>query len=318
MSDSNQSDSTNKTIPVPLAMPKEPVKTKNGKITLSDLSILKSGKYLVFDVEWTTGTQIVYEISWMTMKDDQVIEKCCPDLVITQKQETFLTKLTHDEEQQLVTNKLKVKDQLLRAIENCETLISHNLSADLSMLERNDYINIQNIINQGKNFFCTMFGTKTLVGANNKYGEIKNPSLKDLYKYLFGNEIPNESELHNAFYDTQILCECVNYLMVKILPELPEKLAESITKFSEKTHESRPSFSKRSENSGQILITFGKHAGKTFQWVKSNDRDYCCWVLKLDGVKNNNMKRLVKFLQHSSSVRENELYKKDSTLNTVK
>ena len=79
-------------------------------------------------------------------------------------------------------------------------IVAHNLNFDLSILNSELYrIGMNSIISElnSKKMICTMRNTKNIVKAINKYG-IKDPSLKELYYYVFNKEIENA---HNSKYD---------------------------------------------------------------------------------------------------------------------
>ena len=191
---------------------KESPKPRNKAADVYDLSSLKNERLLVFDIEWTLSTQRIYQLSWAIIHENQIKDKCFHSLTVDLKKQPFLHRLNNNDNDQLDRLEFDARDKFLKVIDECDTIISHNLLTDLSMLEKNDYIRKEQIFERGKSFFCTMYGTRNIVKATDKNGRIKNPSLKELYEYLFGNDIPNDSRLHNADYDTEILCECVNSL----------------------------------------------------------------------------------------------------------
>jgi len=89
-------------------------------------------------------------------------------------------------------------------------LVIHNAKFDISILTSEyDRLNNTNAINLLKNIdkFCTMSKSRSIVKALNKNKKIKNPTLSELYIWLF-KEAPDADKLHDALYDTQCLVKC--------------------------------------------------------------------------------------------------------------
>jgi len=79
-------------------------------------------------------------------------------------------------------------------------VVAHNLNFDISILYSELYrLNMHSIISdlKSKEMICTMKSTKNIVKATNNYG-IKDPSLKELYYFVFNKDIENA---HNSKYD---------------------------------------------------------------------------------------------------------------------
>jgi len=79
-------------------------------------------------------------------------------------------------------------------------VVAHNLNFDISILYSELYrLNMHSIIYdlKSKEMICTMKSTKNIVKATNNYG-IKDPSLKELYYFVFNKDIENA---HNSKYD---------------------------------------------------------------------------------------------------------------------
>lgn len=184
------------------------------KEDVSNLSVLINEKLLVFDLKWTMSDQIIYQIAWTTIYNGYVIDKYFHNLTVKEN-ENF----TYNNNDKLSNRKKDVRDLFLKAIEKCDTIISHNLLTDLSMLEKNDYVCIEELKKKGKSLLCSMYGTQNLVKTTDKNGKVKVPRLEELYKHLFGKSIPNDYNLHNAGYDTQILCKCVLKLLSNVKQE---------------------------------------------------------------------------------------------------
>ena len=79
-------------------------------------------------------------------------------------------------------------------------MIAHNANFDISILKSELYrYGMQSIIDEldTKTILCTMKKTKYIINSRNSYG-IKDPSLAELYQYVFNEQIQNA---HNAKYD---------------------------------------------------------------------------------------------------------------------
>ena len=79
-------------------------------------------------------------------------------------------------------------------------IIAHNANFDICILKSELYrLGMHSIIDEikTKRTLCTMKHTKTIVKARNTYG-IKDPSLAELYSFVFKNQIENA---HNSKYD---------------------------------------------------------------------------------------------------------------------
>jgi DNA polymerase III epsilon subunit-like protein len=80
-------------------------------------------------------------------------------------------------------------------------IIAHNANFDISILKSELYrLSLNSIIEEinSKQVLCTMKSTKSIVNAKNKYNKIKDPSLAELYKFVFNKNIENA---HNSNYD---------------------------------------------------------------------------------------------------------------------
>lgn len=56
-----------------------------------------------------------------------------------------------------------------------------------------------------------------------------------------------------------------------------------------------------SESSGEIILTFGKYSGKTFEEIKKIDISYCNWALK-QTKPNGRLKEFQNYLQGVSNL----------------
>jgi len=89
-------------------------------------------------------------------------------------------------------------------------IVAHNLSFDFNVLCAEFYrYGLHNILTkfESKRQICTMKKYKNLVNAPFKSGTgVKDPNLKELYKFATGKEIENH---HNSMYDTLNLWEAI-------------------------------------------------------------------------------------------------------------
>lgn len=79
-------------------------------------------------------------------------------------------------------------------------IVAHNANFDLYVLNSELYrLGMRSLIAElnSKQVLCTMKKTKLLVKARNNYG-IKDPSLEELYRFVFNKKIENN---HNSKYD---------------------------------------------------------------------------------------------------------------------
>lgn len=88
-------------------------------------------------------------------------------------------------------------------IQRCEVLVAHNVKFDLGFVKSEK----PNLISD-KVIICTMQTTTEFVGIQNFYG-YKYPSLKELYKKIFGEEFENA---HNAEADVAATAKCFFHL----------------------------------------------------------------------------------------------------------
>lgn len=110
--------------------------------------------------------------------------------------------------------------QVLRSfksiVNDCDLIIGHNVKFDKNIV--NIECNRNNIydIFKGKNFYCTMYGSKNIckipiiINGNNLY---KYPKLVELYKFYFKDEPDN---LHNSMYDVLVTLRCFGMLKYNI------------------------------------------------------------------------------------------------------
>jgi len=80
-------------------------------------------------------------------------------------------------------------------------IVAHNAIFDMSILKSELFrLGLYSIIDElnTKQILCTMKHTKKIVKALNKFGNIKYPSLAELYSFVFNKNIENA---HNSKYD---------------------------------------------------------------------------------------------------------------------
>jgi DNA polymerase III epsilon subunit-like protein len=80
-------------------------------------------------------------------------------------------------------------------------IIAHNVAFDVGVIKSELYRrNLQYIIDEidKKTLLCTMKHMKPILKIINQYGNYKNPSLNEIYKFNFNKDIENA---HNSLYD---------------------------------------------------------------------------------------------------------------------
>jgi len=91
-------------------------------------------------------------------------------------------------------------------------IIAHNANFDISIIKSELHrLSLSSIIEEinSKQVLCTMNLTKSIVKAKNKYNKIKDPSLSELYKFVFNKNIENA---HNSNYDVINLYSSIKQL----------------------------------------------------------------------------------------------------------
>lgn len=94
-----------------------------------------------------------------------------------------------------------VANIFFKELENCDYIIAHNINFDINVIKSELFRRkLYHIIIEleKKNLICTMKTFKNIVKASNKYYKIKDPSLKELYKYAFDCDM---EKAHNSKYD---------------------------------------------------------------------------------------------------------------------
>lgn len=126
-------------------------------------------------------------------------------------------------------------------------IIAHNANFDICILKSELHRSSMNSIIEeinSKQILCTMNLTKPIVKAKNQYNKLKEPSLAELYKFVFNKNIENA---HNSNYDVINLHSSIkqlydtrklkfnNFIYTPNRPALPTVNVVSNTKSSENT-----------------------------------------------------------------------------------
>ena len=91
-------------------------------------------------------------------------------------------------------------------------IIAHNVAFDVGVIKSELYRrNLQFIIDEidKKTLLCTMKHMKPILKIINQYGNYKNPSLNEIYKFNFNKDIENA---HNSLYDVLNLHKVVEHM----------------------------------------------------------------------------------------------------------
>jgi DNA polymerase III epsilon subunit-like protein len=91
-------------------------------------------------------------------------------------------------------------------------IIAHNVAFDVGVIKSELYRrNLQYIIDEidKKTLLCTMKHMKPILKIINQYGNYKNPSLNEIYKFNFNKDIENA---HNSLYDVYNLHKVVEHM----------------------------------------------------------------------------------------------------------
>jgi len=96
---------------------------------------------------------------------------------------------------------IEIAEVLLNMLKKVSHIVAHNAIFDISILKSELFrLGLYSIIDEldTKQILCTMKHTKHIVKALNKIGNIKYPSLAELYYFVFNENIENA---HNSKYD---------------------------------------------------------------------------------------------------------------------
>lgn len=91
-------------------------------------------------------------------------------------------------------------------------IIAHNVAFDVGVIKSELYRrNFQYIIDEidKKTLLCTMKHMKPILKIINQYGNYKNPSLNEIYKFNFNKDVENA---HNSLYDVLNLHKVVEHM----------------------------------------------------------------------------------------------------------
>jgi DNA polymerase III epsilon subunit-like protein len=91
-------------------------------------------------------------------------------------------------------------------------IIAHNVAFDIGVIKSELYRrNLQYIIDEidKKTLLCTMKHMKPILKIINQYGNYKNPSLNEIYKFNFNKDVENA---HNSLYDVYNLHKVVEHM----------------------------------------------------------------------------------------------------------
>lgn len=91
-------------------------------------------------------------------------------------------------------------------------IIAHNVAFDVGVIKSELYRkNLHYIIDEidKKTLLCTMKHMKQILKIINQYGNYKNPSLNEIYKYNFNKDVENA---HNSLYDVYNLHKVVKHM----------------------------------------------------------------------------------------------------------
>jgi DNA polymerase III subunit alpha len=91
-------------------------------------------------------------------------------------------------------------------------IVAHNVGFDVGVIKSELHRrNLQYIIDEldKKTLLCTMKHMKPILKIINQYGNYKNPSLNEIYKYNFKTDVENA---HNSLYDVYNLHKVVEHM----------------------------------------------------------------------------------------------------------
>ena len=91
-------------------------------------------------------------------------------------------------------------------------IVAHNVAFDVGVIKSELYRRKLNYIIEEldkKTLLCTMKHMKPILKIINSYGNYKNPSLNEIYKYNFDKDVENA---HNSLYDVYNLHKVVEHM----------------------------------------------------------------------------------------------------------
>jgi DNA polymerase III epsilon subunit-like protein len=105
-----------------------------------------------------------------------------------------------------------VEDIFYELLKKTTHIVAHNVGFDVGVIKSELHRrNLQHIIDEldKKTLLCTMKHMKPILKIINPYGNYKNPSLNEIYKYNFKKDVENA---HNSLYDVKNLHEVVEHM----------------------------------------------------------------------------------------------------------
>lgn len=182
---------------------------------LPDMRNMKYGDYPLYTDLEKYNTARIIQISFM-LCDEKFNEIEMHDYII--KREKF--EITNHEFHN-ITNEIsdngrnfdEVIDIFMNTLKKCKYIVAHNINFDINVIRsefyRRNYINlIQELYKYQQ--ICTVKKFKFVVKAKNKYNKIKDPSLKELFRFAFNKEM---EYAHNSKYDVINLHKAVKYCL---------------------------------------------------------------------------------------------------------
>ena len=100
--------------------------------------------------------------------------------------------------------------ELEKDLENCTTIIAHNLKFDYNVIVNHCYRYDRFLLTElmeSKEKYCTMKQSTNILKLPTRYAsnKFKYPSLKELYQYYFKTDFEGA---HDAYYDVEACCKC--------------------------------------------------------------------------------------------------------------
>jgi len=103
-------------------------------------------------------------------------------------------------------------DIFYELLKNVTHIVAHNIAFDVGVIKSELHRRkLQYIIDEldKKTLLCTMKHMKPILKIINPYGNYKNPSLNDIYKFNFKTDVENA---HNSLYDVKNLHKVVEHM----------------------------------------------------------------------------------------------------------
>lgn len=103
-------------------------------------------------------------------------------------------------------------DIFYELLKNVTHIVAHNIAFDVGVIKSELHRRkLQYIIDEldKKTLLCTMKHMKPILKIINPYGNYKNPSLNEIYKFNFKTDVENA---HNSLYDVKNLHKVVEHM----------------------------------------------------------------------------------------------------------